>query len=528
MKIKTIAALLSCWVVLLCLPGCGRKPHAGRYKIALVHSYEAGYPDAGRTREMLSDALAGHGISCDFREYFLDCDDLLPAKEEERCSDFIDDFTRWGARLVAVLDDQALYSLMACGNPRLHDLPVVFGGVNYPNRKLLERYPNVTGYADAPDYLNTVRMVERIMGKSRVCVINRNSVLDRFIWNDLTRQLRGKGYEIYCGQIGTHVSVHRGLSSALPPAASGMSGENERFDTTAIVRLNGDSLSLTQMAWTGHGHRTLCLFTRREFIAVHSANFFHNPCFETVNEGFGTSDYALGGYFAPLETQLDDMAQGIAERLRGGTPDRQVRYCAKRYVVNWHVLQRYGIPLSRIPKEYTVMYIPFTERYHYTLLYIAVLSGLLLLLLIAFLIRSLSVERRRKREAQHSLRYEHETLTLAISGSSTYVWRLEGEGIICDPHFYDLIRHPRERITLDEIIHFLHPADRERFYRGYRASENVHTHKGHYRFDFTGGGYEWWELRYSTLPATVSGGKYIITGLLQNIQDVKDHEEELI
>ena len=528
MKIKTIAALLSCWVVLLCLPGCGRKPHAGRYKIALVHSYEAGYPDAGRTREMLSDALAGRGISCDFREYFLDCDDLLSAKEEERCSDFIDDFTRWGARLVAVLDDQALYSLMACGNPRLHDLPVVFGGVNYPNRKLLERYPNVTGYADAPDYLNTIRMVERIMGKSRVCVINRNSVLDRFIWNDLTRQLCGKGYEIYCGQIGTHVSVHRGLSSALPPVASGMSRENERFDTTAIVRLNGDSLSLTQMAWTGHGHRTLCLFTRREFIAVHSANFFHNPCFETVNEGFGTSDYALGGYFAPLETQLDDMAQGIAERLRGGTPDRQVRYCAKRYVVNWHVLQRYGIPLSRIPKEYTVMYIPFTERYRYTLLYIATLSGLLLLLLIVFLIRSLSVERRRKREAQHSLHYEHETLTLAISGSSTYVWRLEGEGIICDPHFYDLIRHPRERITLDEIIHFLHPDDRERFYRSYRASENVHTHKGHYRFDFTGGGYEWWELRYSTLPATASGGRHIITGLLQNIQDVKDHEEELI
>ena len=150
---------------------------------------------------------------------------------------------------------------------------------------------------------------------------------------------------------------------------------------------------------------------------------------------------------------------------------------------------------------------------HYTLLYIAVLSGLLLLLFIAFLIRSLSVERRRKREAQHSLRYEHATLPLAISGSSTYVWRLEGEGIICDPHFYDLIRHPRERITLDEIIHFLHPDDRERFYRSYRASEYVHTHKGQYRFDFTGGGYEWWELRYSTLPATVSGGKYIITGL---------------
>ena len=45
--------------------------------------------------------------------------------------------------------------------------------------------------------------------------------------------------------------------------------------------------------------------------------------------------------------------------------------------------------------------------------------------------------------------------------------------------------------------------------------------------DFTGEGYEWWELRYSTLSAT-TGGRHIITGVLQNIQDIKDHEEELI
>lgn len=527
MNIKTIAVLLPCWLILLCLSGCGHKPYARQYKIALVHSYEEGYPDAERTRRLLCEALAKRGLSCDFREYFLNCDGLLSDKEEEFCSDFIDDFTRWGAHLVAVLDDQATYSLMACGNPLLHDLPVVFSGVNYPNRQLLERYPNVTGYADAPDYLNTVRMLERIMGKSRVCVINRNNVLDRFIWEDLMKQFDGQGYEIYCGRVGMHVSTHRKLGDDLPSLVPGVNWENERFDTTAIVRLNSDSLSLTQVAWTGYGSRTLCLFTHRNFITVHSASFFQNPCFATVNKGFGLSDYALGGYFATIETQLDDMGQGIAERLRGRMPAEQVRYCAKRYVVNWHVLQRYGIPLSCIPKEYTIMYMPFTERYRYTLLYMASLFGLLLLLLIGFLIRSLSVERRRKHEALHSLRYEHETLALAISGSSTYVWRMEGEGIICDAHFYEVIHHPRERITLDEIMDFIHPDDRGRFYRNYRASETVRSHKGQYRFDFTEEGYEWWELRYSTLSAT-TGGRHIITGVLQNIQDIKDHEEELI
>ena len=176
--------------------------------------------------------------------------------------------------LVAVLDDQATYSLMACGNRLLHDLPVVFSGVNYPNRQLLERYPNVTGYADAPDYLNTVRMLERVMGKSRVCVINRNNVLDRFIWEDLMTQFDGQGYEIYCGRVGMHVSTHRKLGDDLPSLVPGVNWENERFDTTAIVRLNSDSLSLTQVAWTGYGSRTLCLFTHRNFITVHSASFF--------------------------------------------------------------------------------------------------------------------------------------------------------------------------------------------------------------------------------------------------------------
>ena len=54
----------------------------------------------------------------------------------------------WGADLIAVLDDQATYSLMACNHPKVREIPVVFSGVNYPNTELLQQYPNVTGYID--------------------------------------------------------------------------------------------------------------------------------------------------------------------------------------------------------------------------------------------------------------------------------------------------------------------------------------------------------------------------------------------
>ena len=81
MNIKTIAILLPCWLILLCLSGCGHKPYTRQYKIALVHSYEEGYPDAERTRRLLCEALAKRGLSCDFREYFLPfvVDELLKA-----------------------------------------------------------------------------------------------------------------------------------------------------------------------------------------------------------------------------------------------------------------------------------------------------------------------------------------------------------------------------------------------------------------------------------------------------------------
>ena len=43
--------------------------------------------------------------------------------------------------------------------------------------------------------------------------------------------------------------------------------------------------------------------------------------------------------------------------------------------------------------------------------------------------------------------------------------------------------------------------------------------------NFDGKGYQWWEFRYSTNP--IGGGQYKTAGLLQNVQKVKDREEEL-
>lgn len=508
---KTTRTRIYSFILVLCLLGCAQPVSAKQYKVALVHSYEEGYVDASRSRAMLLKELQAQGVYCKFKEYYLNCDEFVEADKEKIASRFIDDFTEWGADLVAVLDDQATYSLMACGNPKLSRLPVVFGGVNYPDEKMLSQYPNVTGYADAPDYFRTIDMLERIMGKSRICVINGQTVLDRLIWTDLNEQFAEKGFNICEGNFNQRLFAHGSVK--------------ETLERTTIMRFVSDSLSLRSLTWAGRGRSALFLFTKRDYTTVNSAALFYNPCFETINEGFGVLDHKLGGYFAPLETQMKDMAVGIKQRLLGEMPRQQVQQSAKQYVVNWHTLQRYHIPVSQIPQEYIIMYIPFVERYFYYILYGSLLAVFVLLTSIFLLLRGLIIERKRKREAQRNLQYEHEALTLAFEGAATYAWRMDGEGIIFDSQFNELIRHPHTLIMLDDILAFIHPDDRATFRFNFSRIQHLSRHNGQYRCNFAGE-YQWWEFRYNTI---LNVDKIpLVTGLLQNIQDVKDREDELI
>ena len=512
----------------LCLVWCAHPAHAETRRIALIHSFEPGYPPAAKALELLHKEFHRLGLDCDVREYYLDCDRYMEEAENLRMAGFVDDLSAWGAELIAVLDDQAAYALMACRHPLAHEIPVVFSGVNYPNISLLLQYPNITGYADTPDYLRTIRMIESIMGKSRICLMNGQVFLDRKIWHALNEQCRGQGFAIVTSTEGAYFagsSYHRVRERETISPILKRQNINVLLDTTKIVRMTSDSIAIRHLMWLGRGDNTLLLYTKRDYTTKRVGMLFDNPTFQTINEGFGFADYLLGGYFTPLESQIRYMATGIKERLEGRMPRQQVTECAKQYVLNWHVLQKYGIPLESIPAEYTVMYIPFSERYRYPILVGSILGAVFVLTVIILLSFSLLRERRRKREALRNLLYEHETLCLAIEGNSTYAWRLEGDFVSCDSQFCELIHHSHDRFHLDEIIPYIHPDDLSVFRKNIAKRHTREHHKGQYRCNFTGE-FQWWEFNYNVIHTP--GHAPIIAGLLQNIQELKDHEQELI
>lgn len=523
--IKAVAGYIL--ILSLCLV-CAHPAHAETRRIALIHSFEPGYPPAAKALELLQKEFSLLGLDCDVREYYLDCDRYMEEAENLRMAGFVDDLSAWGAELIAVLDDQAAYALMACRHPLAHEIPVVFSGVNYPNISLLLQYPNITGYADTPDYLRTIRMIESIMGKSRICLMNGQVFLDRKIWHALNEQCRGQGFAIVTSTEGAYFagsSYHRVRERETISPILKRQNIDVLLDTTKIVRMTSDSIAIRHLMWLGRGDNTLLLYTKRDYTTKRVGMLFDNPTFQTINEGFGFADYLLGGYFTPLESQIRYMATGIKERLEGRMPRQQVTECAKQYVLNWHVLQKYGIPLESIPAEYTVMYIPFSERYRYPILIGSILGAVFVLTVIVLLSFSLLRERRRKREALRNLLYEHETLCLAIEGNSTYAWRLEGDSVSCDSQFCELIHHRPGRLLLDEITPYIHPDDLPAFRKNIATRHERTHHKGQYRCNFTGE-FQWWEFSYNTIHTP--GHAPIIAGLLQNIQELKEHEQELI
>ena len=523
--IKAVAGYIL--ILSLCLV-CAHPAHAETRRIALIHSFEPGYPPTAKALELLQKEFSLLGLDCDVREYYLDCDRYMEEAENLRMAGFVDDLSAWGAELIAVLDDQAAYALMACRHPLAHEIPVVFSGVNYPNISLLLQYPNITGYADTPDYLRTIRMIESIMGKSRICLMNGQVFLNRKIWHALNEQCRGQGFAIVTSTEGAYFagsSYHRVRERETISPILKRQNIDVLLDTTKIVRMTSDSIAIRHLMWLGRGDNTLLLYTKRDYTTKRVGMLFDNPTFQTINEGFGFADYLLGGYFTPLESQIRYMATGIKERLEGRMPRQQVTECAKQYVLNWHVLQKYGIPLESIPAEYTVMYIPFSERYRYPILIGSILGAVFVLTVIVLLSFSLLRERRRKREALRNLLYEHETLCLAIEGNSTYAWRLEGDSVSCDSQFCELIHHRPGRLLLDEITPYIHPDDLPAFRKNIATRHERTHHKGQYRCNFTGE-FQWWEFSYNTIHTP--GHAPIIAGLLQNIQELKDHEQELI
>lgn len=415
-------------------------------------------------------------------------------------------------------DDQAAYSLFKCCHPLAKEIPVVFGGVNYPNWELLKEYPNVTGFHDRMDLMKNIRLGAKLFGEDvELFTVLDSTYIDRQIRADIENQLKDEKVTCMVGYSGTPREKR-----LYYPHKEGYA----RFSSLS-VRI-GKKQETANFIWTLSKYSIgMCyLQMKRDYTSVNIGNICASPSLTAINEAFGYNEKLLGGYITTFPILAEEEVSAAIRILHGEKPSGiPVRESRKKYVVDWNVMQQRGISKESIPAECTIINIPFREEYPVAWGTGVVLIIILLSTLFVWLFFLYRREQGRKRRALYELESEKETLALAIEGSDTFAWKLENDHFVFEKEFWISQKMSAKSLGFEELLSFMHP-DHWDEVRGYwknisKAGKVV----SQVRCDFNEKGYQWWEFRYKTI--LLPGGGYKAAGLLLNIQAIKDREQEL-
>lgn len=488
-------------------------------RILIVHSYEesyVGYPDFNR---LIDKEFRRNGVNADIRIVYLDCESFQEEPELKYMYHLLDSVSDgWEPEVILVNDDQAAYSLFKCCHPLVKEIPVVFGGVNYPNWELLKEYPNVTGFHDRMDLMKNIRLGAKLFGEDvELFTVLDSTYIDRQIRADIENQLKDEKVTCMVGYSGTprEKRLHY-------PHKEGYT----RFSSLS-VRI-GQKQETANFIWTLSKYSTgMCyLQMKRDYTSVNIGNICASPSLTAINEAFGYNEKLLGGYITTFPILAEEEVSAAIRILHGEKPsDIPVRESRKKYVVDWNVMQQRGISKESIPAECTIINIPFQEEYPVVWGIGVVLIIILLSTLFVWLFFLYRREQGRKRRALYELESEKETLALAIEGSDTFAWKLENDHFVFEKEFWISQKMSAKSLGFEELLSFMHP-DHWDEVRGYwknisKAGKVV----SQVRCDFNEKGYQWWEFRYKTI--LLPGGGYKAAGLLLNIQAIKDREQEL-
>ena len=488
-------------------------------RILIVHSYEesyVGYPDFNR---LIDKEFRRNGVNADIRIVYLDCEAFQEEPELKYMYHLLDSVSDgWEPEVILVNDDQAAYSLFKCCHPLVKEIPVVFGGVNYPNWELLKEYPNVTGFHDRMDLMKNIRLGAKLFGEDvELFTVLDSTYIDRQIRADIENQLKDEKVTCMVGYSGTprEKRLHY-------PHKEGYT----RFSSLS-VRI-GQKQETANFIWTLSKYSTgMCyLQMKRDYTSVNIGNICASPSLTAINEAFGYNEKLLGGYITTFPILAEEEVSAAIRILHGEKPsDIPVRESRKKYVVDWNVMQQRGISKESIPAECTIINIPFQEEYPVVWGIGVVLIIILLSTLFVWLFFLYRREQGRKRRALYELESEKETLALAIEGSDTFAWKLENDHFVFEKEFWISQKMSAKSLGFEELLSFMHP-DHWDEVRGYwenisKAGKVV----SQVRCDLNEKGYQWWEFRYKTI--LLPGGGYKAAGLLLNIQAIKDREQEL-
>lgn len=333
--------------------------------------------------------------------------------------------------IILVNDDQACYSLLACGHPYLKEIPIVFAGVNYPNWSLLKKYPNVTGLHDKQDFIKNIEFIHKLFGVLQIQIPCDRTILGRKSFNDFWQQIQGhpeieiirlkiRGLEL--DKIGTNDSLFVKRLIDLTQNGTQMRslpGKNciAKINTLPYRVLPGSSLLFNLSG-------TLDQSTYLDIKYDHTSEAFYQlvnyPSFSAHYEPIQyhpakRRNRYIGGYFTSIEIQAREQAE-MASLVLKGTPvvEIPIKESSKEYILVWHTIKAWGIPIEKIPSYARLVNIPFYELYKKQLIAFICVAFIFINIVATGLWKLYSREQKYKKLAQANLVKQNKELEVAL------------------------------------------------------------------------------------------------------------------
>lgn len=514
--------------MLFCILSASCSRTVEKKHILIIHSYEANFPAYKDMKKIIADHLREKNIQAEIHSYYLDCEQNLEKKQKKDLYEKMNELSSWKPDVIMTFDDQALNILLSCNHPCIESIPVVFSGVNYPNISFIQKYPNITGFHDKPDYRTNIKLIERLIGKCIVVRVTDNQYIDQIILNDMDEQVRDicKKNDLYSSDR-IRISGKNGISLD--------SKKKIKPDAMYISTINGKSTRSLVKGLGENYFNKAYLATKRDYLTLSLGRFSSFPGFSVIYEMVGSNSGVVGGYVTPLKELTSLAINRVTEILNGVPPTnfRQITETDKAYIFDYRVLEQWGIDKDKLPSGSLFVNMPFYVKYWPYILFLFILTGISLTIIIIYQRILYKRENARKKEIQENLKQEKEFLSFALESGNIFTFRYKNGIFMFDKEFYRYLDIPEEPISADHFQEAIHPDEQADFQLNRYMLDHGFTSRQitRRRYNFNKKEYLWWEFRYaqnSNISTPNEAGQVEVNGLCLNIQRIKETEQDLI
>lgn len=376
-----------------------KKPH----NVLVIHSFNKNDSWVEDLNKGIKEAFDDKNLDTQINEYYFSSELRTEEAKQNEINKLLDSYSSKPLDLIIVADDDCFSSFFATEHPLTHSKPVIFAGIDYVISELIEKHNhgNITGITNEPNFRQTYRLAVQLFGKiNSIQIIAEDSYAGRAAINDAKTHLITIPNTVI-----KEDSLHQDGWEPLELE----SNDSIYIFIKNINKINGRQL-MESMTYQPH---SFCIMAKWSDFYSDLPLMGTAPFLMVNNEGFG--DGRIGGYMAE-NYEVGYEAGIMAAKILTGTTVASipVKAIELKPIFNWQQLQRWNIPIDKLPANSIILNMPMGIRYSNLIIYVLVFSGLFIVFVTVSLIYILNKEKKDKKLAQNLLLNKREELEVTM------------------------------------------------------------------------------------------------------------------